>query len=179
MRLWHPDIIKYLPNKQVLGQHRECCALRGLGWGKKHQVVDYVFKHSPNKLYWYHHSLILFHMAINRGFTIDDTWRNPFYRGKKSPEWDRNFFDYEKGNVAYNEHDDLYLLENILNLNKKGVFLTEEKTSISDFALVKLDTMLFKHVKHFFKQHENIITEYNITDLKDLKNVQYKFYNWS
>jgi len=38
MRLWHEEIIPLLPKNQLLGQHRECCALRGNGWGKKHKV---------------------------------------------------------------------------------------------------------------------------------------------
>lgn len=51
MRLWHEELIPLLPRKQLLGQHRECCALRGNGWGRKHATVDYVFQHSPYKLY--------------------------------------------------------------------------------------------------------------------------------
>ena len=46
MRLWHEQIIHLLPKNQLLGQHRECCALRGNGWNKKHKTVDYVFKYS-------------------------------------------------------------------------------------------------------------------------------------
>ena len=49
MRLWHQNLINRLPAQQLLGQHRECCALRGNGWGKKHSVVDYVFLYSPYK----------------------------------------------------------------------------------------------------------------------------------
>lgn len=33
MRLWHQDLITRLPRQQLLGQHRECAALRGAGWG--------------------------------------------------------------------------------------------------------------------------------------------------
>ena len=29
MRLWHQALISKLPRQQLLGQHRECCALRG------------------------------------------------------------------------------------------------------------------------------------------------------
>ena len=46
MRLWHEALISQLPRPQLLGQHRECCALRGNGWGRKHATVDYVFTHS-------------------------------------------------------------------------------------------------------------------------------------
>lgn len=54
MRLWHEDLLPLLPRAQLLGQHRECCALRGLSWGKKHAVVDYVFVHPPEYLILYH-----------------------------------------------------------------------------------------------------------------------------
>lgn len=54
MRLWHEALISQLPRPQLLGQHRECCALRGNGWGRKHATVDYVFTHSPYRLYAYH-----------------------------------------------------------------------------------------------------------------------------
>ena len=45
MRLWHEDLIPLLPTQQLLGQHREICALRGLSWKKPHSVVNYVFEH--------------------------------------------------------------------------------------------------------------------------------------
>ena len=35
MRLWHQGLIDKLPRQQLLGQHRECCALRGGGVGQK------------------------------------------------------------------------------------------------------------------------------------------------
>lgn len=54
MRLWHQDLLTSLPRQQLLGQHRECCALRGRGWGRPHQTVNYVFEHSPYKLFQYH-----------------------------------------------------------------------------------------------------------------------------
>ena len=57
MRLWHEKLISKLPRQQLLGQHRECCALRGNGWGKKHATVDYVFHYSPYKLFQYHQHL--------------------------------------------------------------------------------------------------------------------------
>ena len=53
MRLWHQDMINKLPRQQLLGQHRECCALRGNGWGRQHATVNYVFRYSPYLLYCY------------------------------------------------------------------------------------------------------------------------------
>ena len=55
MRLWHETLISQLPRPQLLGQHRECCALRGNGWGRKHATVDYVFtykRQSKNVQKW-------------------------------------------------------------------------------------------------------------------------------
>ena len=51
MRLWHQEMIHNLPRQELLGQHRECCALRGKSWGWPHAIVNYVFNYSPYKLY--------------------------------------------------------------------------------------------------------------------------------
>ena len=80
MRLWHEALISQLPRPQLLGQHRECCALRGNGWGRKHATVDYVFTHSPYRLYAYHR-LIMEEMA-NRGYKVSPEWLDKNYRGK-------------------------------------------------------------------------------------------------
>ena len=54
MRLWHRDLLPLLDRQRLLAQHRECAALRGLGWGKKHATVDYVFTHESVLLVAYH-----------------------------------------------------------------------------------------------------------------------------
>ena len=80
MRLWHQDLIPKLPRPQLLGQHRECCALRGNGWGKKHATVNYVFDYSPYRLYAYHR-LIMEEMTA-RGYKVSPEWWESTYRGK-------------------------------------------------------------------------------------------------
>jgi len=80
MRLWHQTLIPLLPRAQLLGQHRECAALRGAGWGRPHATVNYVFTHSPDKLYLYH-ALIMEEME-KRGYKPDPLWKDPLYRGK-------------------------------------------------------------------------------------------------
>ncbi len=45
MRLWAEQLIPNLPQKQLCGQWRECIALLGKGFGRKHKTVDYVFKY--------------------------------------------------------------------------------------------------------------------------------------
>ena len=71
MRLWHEALIPQLPRPQLLGQHRECCALRGNGWGRKHATVDYVFTHSPYRLYAYHRLIMeaVATMSVQSGWT--------------------------------------------------------------------------------------------------------------
>ena len=114
MRLWHPSLLPFLPRQQLLGQHRECCAMRGLGWGRKHSVVDYVWEHPRSWLVRYHLQVIA--EMENRGYNVTDTWRLPQYRGKRC--------ECEKIDMReardYPEHDDGYLFECLENLEAKG-----------------------------------------------------------
>ena len=122
MRLWPLAILDQLPRQQLLGQHRECCALRGRGWGRKHSTVDYVFKHP----YWFlfnYHVEVMREMA-RRGYSYCQDWIIRNYRGA-SLRFD-NTIDYTclKGydfHTIYPEHDMKYLDECISNLAEKGV----------------------------------------------------------
>jgi len=131
MRLWHQKLIPYLDKKRLFGQHRECCALRGKGWGKKHSVVDYVFKYRLDRLYAYH-CLVMHEMARQFNARIDANWYNRLYRGRNMPKatlvdvgsyvygYDR---DTKKSTTIYPEHNDRYLFECLLNLKSKGANL--------------------------------------------------------
>ena len=132
MRLWHQSLIPYLPRQQLLGQHRECCALRGKGWGKKHATVDYVFIHPTEWLVVYHH-LIMDEME-RRGYHPDHVWDNPNWRGSSLKEqigWANSYavmdlYTFTQyGDIFYPEHNDAYLRECIENLRNKGVDVTE------------------------------------------------------
>ena len=129
MRLWHFKLISYLDRQRLLGQHRECCALRGNGWGKKHATVDYVFKYNPARLVAYHW-LVMDEMK-RRGYNPDAKWEVPNWRGS-TLEFDKMFVldddlveEYyyygQKGETIYPEHNDAYLKECIDNLRDKGV----------------------------------------------------------
>ena len=118
MRLWHESLISKLPRQQLLGQHRECAALRGNGWGKKHSVINYIFKYSPAKLVSYHY--LIMEEMINRGYNVTEAWLNLNYRGKGCKPYD--FINHiEIGGLIYPEHDDEYLEECLLNLEGKGI----------------------------------------------------------
>lgn len=129
MRIWHQKLIPYLPRQQLLGQHRELCALRGKGWGKKHATVDYVFKDPPECLVVYHY-MIMEEME-RRGYHPDRVWDNPSWRGSTLGK-DDNFanaqlvyelwMNFNQMNIMiYPEHNDEYLKECIDNLRGKGV----------------------------------------------------------
>ena len=118
MRLWHDQMIPKLPKNQLLGQHRECCALRGNGWNKKHKTVDYVFLYSPYHLFCYH-TLIMDEMS-NRGYKVATEWRDKNYRGKIAEIY-VNLEETEINTPIYKEHNEAYLQECIENLRLKGI----------------------------------------------------------
>ena len=129
MRLWHQSLIPHLPRQQLLGQHRECCALRGMGWGRKHATVDYVFKHNPAYLVAYHYLII--NEMKNRNYNPDVLWMSPNWRGG-TLKLDTSFADpdivydtykdaTEENQIIYSEHNDEYLKECLDNLKNKGI----------------------------------------------------------
>lgn len=120
MRLWHEQMIPLLPKNQLLGQHRECCALRGNGWKKKHKTVDYVFSYSPYELFLYH-SLVMDEME-KRGYQVSIEWRDKNYRGKIAEKY-RNLEEKMIDSPIYKEHNQEYLQECIENLREKGIEL--------------------------------------------------------
>jgi len=120
MRLWHEKLISSLPRQQLLGLHRECCALRGLFWGRKHKVVEYVFRYNPGYLVAYH-TKVMKEMQ-KRGYRVDEKWFDPLYRGKRcNPYQDPDLIITAKACPVYSEHDDAYLQECLDNLTKKGI----------------------------------------------------------
>ena len=118
MRLWHEQMIPKLPKNQLLGQHRECCALRGNGWNKKHKTVDYVFLYSPYHLFCYH-TLIMDEMN-RRGYQVATEWRDKNYRVKIAESYD-NLEKMEINTPIYKEHNEACLQERIENLRAKGI----------------------------------------------------------
>ena len=122
MRLWCQSLIPYLDRQRLLGQHRECCALRGKGWGKKHATVDYVFKYATERLVAYHF-LVMKEMRL-RGYYPDPDWMNVNWRGSVLGEeegWANPGLVEDLCNASriYLEHDDDYLRECIALLKEK------------------------------------------------------------
>ena len=149
MRLWHQKLIPYLDKKRLLGQHRECCALRGKGWGKKHSVVDYVFEHGLDHLYEYH-LLVMNEMAQQFNANIDVSWYDRTYRGKNLPNARLSkvgtyLYRKQDKQLIYPEHDDGYLKECLLNLKSKGADLVNGETI--EHMLIELDLKQTSNLK--------------------------------
>lgn len=139
MRLWPLEILPRLPRQQLLGQHRECCALRGKGWGRKHSTVDYVFRHPYYWLYLYHCEIM--REMERRGYEYDEKWRMISYRGKQIG-YDWSTFTWMMGELAsgvmpeligskpiYPEHGRRYLFSCLKNLASKGVYISSKEVA--------------------------------------------------
>jgi uncharacterized protein (TIGR02328 family) len=124
MRLWHQDLISKLPRLQLQGQHRECCAMRGKGWGKKHSVVNYVFEYPMERLFAYH--FLIMREMEKRKIKIEPKWWAGRYRGKKCEEYDFAWvisYKFIESDKVYDEHNDEYLIECLENLKNKGIII--------------------------------------------------------
>lgn len=126
MRLWHQSLLSKLPQKQLCGQWRECAALLGNGWGKKHSVVNYVFDHSESFLIAY--SILVFFEMKRRGYNPNPKMmRNQLLKRYSEEEVDKFIVlgkdISRRGLIIYKEHDNNYLKECILNLKNKGIVI--------------------------------------------------------
>lgn len=124
MRLWHEYLISNLPDKQLLAQHRECCALRVNGWGKKHSAVDYVFNYKKEYLVAYH--FIVIQEMKNRKLNVSKEWEDVTYCGKnneKDIKVNKDFVFYLISTIKpiFEEHDEFYLEECIENLKNNRI----------------------------------------------------------
>ena len=119
MRLWHIDLIQKLPRQQLLGQWRECIALLGNGWGKRHRTVNYVFKYPVETLVVY--SFCVASEMFNRRYNanIELIEKAVKKRDKKISLELVKFYMNNKN--LYEEHNDEYYKECIDNLKNKGV----------------------------------------------------------
>lgn len=130
MRLWHQAMWLNFNSQHLLGQHRECCALRGNGWKRPHATVDYVFEHEPIYLIAYH--LLLIRLLEDEwGYSIDENWKDPHFRGYKCEPWKVEEIDEIKleslmnSELIFEEHDEAYFDECTTNLRDKGYELVK------------------------------------------------------
>lgn len=131
MRLWHQQLIPHLPWNQLIGQHRECSALRGNGFSMRHSTVQYALDTKIEKLIAFH-LLVMAELEKKKpGINIEENWFVLNYRGKnRGIDTAVNIRQVERiqqkalsGGMIYAYHDEVYLAECILNLRGKNIFI--------------------------------------------------------
>lgn len=121
MRLWHYEILPYLPKGQLLSQWKELNTM--FVAQNKHILWNYAYTCSFQKQNLYHYSLYVIKEMINRGYKINsyDNMYNYFKDRISYEEFVSNLQHLDtldfKPYVDY--HNDRYLLQNFFNLQEK------------------------------------------------------------
>lgn len=113
MRLWHKDLIMYLPDKQILGQWRECCAIaRNIkdNGTPNHILVNRIMDYPLVHFHMY--GFFIFLEMQRRGFNADLSNFDQHFSidGLKYVSYDSMFKDW---------HDIRYLIQCFYNLQEK------------------------------------------------------------
>lgn len=120
MRLWHKDLISYLPKNQLIGQWRECCAIAKNIAEKgtpNHILVNRIMEY-PLEHFLRYTELIQIEMN-NRGYNAD---LSKFYRffGPASEKILCNLLNIvDYSNLFSYWHNDRYLKQCYYNLQEK------------------------------------------------------------
>ena len=128
MRLWHKDLIQYLPRQQLLGQWRECCCIAKSIVEKGtpnhilvNKIMDYPIEH------FIRYAMYVQWYMLNRGYKLEFE--------KFTKYFDFAYEDYEKiltiplEEIFTKWHNDRYLNQCLCNLQEKydcGGILEEE-----------------------------------------------------
>lgn len=114
MRLWHKDLIKYLPRQQLLSQWRECCCIArniAINGTPNHILVNKIMDYTMDD-FWNYTRLVTEEMR-RRGYKVDvDKFTKHYYKfGRPLPALNNNPF------VGW--HNDRYLRQCLYNLQEK------------------------------------------------------------
>ena len=113
MRMWHKDLIPYLPRQQLLGQWRECCAI-ARSIEKKgtpnhvlvNKIMDYDAEHFNTYVFRVYEEM------ARRGYRAD--WERYADR-----EWSVNVLLANDQDLYAGWHNDRYLAQCLANLQEK------------------------------------------------------------
>ena len=132
-RLWHKDIIKFLPKSQLIAQWRELNSI----YAKQdnHILINYIYNYP--KFYLYSYSQIVIKEMTNRGYKINkwDNYNNYFEDCAK---------DIWINELAFNEHNEQYFMISYYNLMEK--FIRGQKNFSDEIwdKIVKLKERLYE-----------------------------------
>ena len=115
MRLWHKDLISYLPRQQLLGQWRECCLIAKNIKEKgtpNHILVNKIMDYSPQHFHDY--TLLVYEEMKNRGYKCD--W-NKFSKWNIGNYQEDFYLPFE--DIFFYWHTHRYLKQCLYNLEEK------------------------------------------------------------
>ncbi len=122
MRLWHKDLIHYLPRQQLIAQWRECCAICS-NWANKgtpnHLLVNKVLKY-PSVHFMEYTRLVISEM-IKRNYKASTTSLNNFIDNFCNfGDPDETIIVANAKSVIFSDwHNDRYLRQCLFNLQEK------------------------------------------------------------
>lgn len=119
MRLWHKDLIKVLPDKQLLGQWRECCAIAGniKEFGSpRHLLVNRIMEYHLSHFYKY--CTMITDEMYKRGFYVSDTARYKIIEIADSDVRMGSEFITDEA-LFSGWHDKQYMIQCYFNLQEK------------------------------------------------------------
>lgn len=114
MRLWHKDLINYLPRHQLISQWRECCCIAKnirTNGTPNHILVNKIMDYPLSHFYLYG---IEVYMAMkSRGYKCDFNKFDKYFNNKEKDEI-KNITQLFK-----DWHTERYLIQNYCNLQEK------------------------------------------------------------
>ena len=121
MRLWHKDLIPLLPDEQLLGQWRECCAIASnlakLGT-PNHLLVNRILEYPIDHFYTYTMVLVYNEMCA-RYFKVDSSVIERFNEHLFEYCGHNNFTIIDEKSLFQGWMSTRYLQQCILNLEEK------------------------------------------------------------
>ena len=119
MRLWHKDLIPYLPRQQLIAQWRECCEIAG-SIAKKgtpnHLLVNKILNYCSTEFYMYSKDIVL--EMTKREYKVNQKSWNEFCHNLEISE--KKFYKPYKVIIIFeNWHNERYLLQCLANLSEK------------------------------------------------------------
>lgn len=140
MRLWHIDLIPYLPKSQLLAQWRELNSI--FKKQDKHILINYIYDYPKN--YLKNYAIQVKDEMYRRGYNINSFYNyNEFFNHDKPMGTGSNCFIVAIGNERFKEHNNKYLTICYYNLKEK--YIRGQKDFTKD-VWKKLDNFYKKEI---------------------------------
>ena len=127
MRLWHKDLISYLPHLQLVSQWRECCCIAkniANNGTPNHLLVNKIMDYPLN--HFYNYTSLVLDEFVNRGYKYNNDSYTQFVCNLDKVIGYENYelYNYYRP-VDYNElfknwHNNRYLRQCLFNLQEKA-----------------------------------------------------------